>query len=45
MTHRMRGLGVSLLGFLVPAAPIHNMTGLIDDANSRRILISHHEES
>lgn len=45
MTHRMCGLGASLLGFLVLVALIHRTTGLIDGANSRPILISHHEES
>lgn len=45
MTHRMSELGASLLGVLIIAALIHGTTGLIDDANNRPILISHHEES
>lgn len=45
MTHRMAELGASLLGFLVVAGLIHGSTGLIDAANNRPILISHHGES
>ena len=41
----MSELTASLIGFLVIAALIYGTTALINDANNRTILISHHQES